>query len=322
MSDPILLYGQKSEFGEFSNFYLTRILLDGKEWPSSEHYYMAQKTSDESAQEAIRQASTPAEAKRMGREVNLHDDWDVLKYDVMHRVVYAKFDQNEHLRFVLLSTGDRPIHESCRDPWWGGGPQFPSGRDWLGKVLMTVRDELRNKYGDVPGGDDLADLVGSITDPVSDLLRFYEGSGTDGSGRTLADVQAFSDGQMEQVHDWVQWVFPLPEPSRAQPHTPVASESDLQAFRDRIDLREQVLLSLGRWSNFLSTTQAWRGPLDHNHLRITRIIRFLTLIDMPDAANDLFGYAKDKSNVGDQTLWYWGHARDKDPVWLYQSWRP
>lgn len=161
--DPILFYGQKSDFGAFSNFFPATIWLDGKEWPSTEHYYMAQKTADPVKQEAIRQAPTPGKAKRMGREVELVPNWDEIKYEIMRRAVYAKFDQNEHLRFVLLSTGDRAIHENCPDPWWGGGPHYPHGRDWLGKVLVEVRGELREKYGEVEDhSDDLRGLVSDL----------------------------------------------------------------------------------------------------------------------------------------------------------------
>ena len=55
----------------------------------------------------------------------------------------SKFWQNADIREVLLSTGDRAIHENCNDAWWGGGPNYPRGRDLLGKALMEVRAILR-----------------------------------------------------------------------------------------------------------------------------------------------------------------------------------
>lgn len=49
------------------------------------------------------------------------------------------------LHALLLSTGTRRIQEDCADPWWRGGPNFPAGRDWLGRNLMDVRGELRGR---------------------------------------------------------------------------------------------------------------------------------------------------------------------------------
>jgi ribA/ribD-fused uncharacterized protein len=143
-SDAVLFFGAKKYDGEFSNFHTAEFDLDGETWPSVEHYFMAQKNlEDEGYHKAIRKAKTPAAAKKLGRKVELRDGWDDIKYDIMFNAVRAKFEQNPGLRSKLLATGDRDIHENCRDPWWGGGPNFPEGRDWLGQILADVRDLLR-----------------------------------------------------------------------------------------------------------------------------------------------------------------------------------
>ena len=140
---PALFYGHKSgAFCSFSNFFPAPFKLDGKIWPTSEHYFMAQKTLDPIEKERIRKAKTPYEAKRMGRQVKLIQNWDTKKYNVMLKALYAKFTQNEHICKILLSTGNRPIHENCKDPWWGGGPSFPAGRDLLGKALIEIRSQI------------------------------------------------------------------------------------------------------------------------------------------------------------------------------------
>jgi len=148
-NDPVLFYGNNRPFGEFSNWYRgAGFELDGQWWPTSEHYFMAQKTTDKKHRERIRKASSPREAKELagrGGIITLRKGWDGMKFEAMYRACYAKFSQNDDLRELLLSTGDRPIHEDCRDPWWGGGPNFPSGKDLLGKVLRKVRDTLREE---------------------------------------------------------------------------------------------------------------------------------------------------------------------------------
>jgi len=141
-SEPVLFAGGGNDpFKPFSNFTRRPFTLDGEQWPTVEHYFQAQKNlEDDEFQRAIRDTNDPAVAKRLGRRVQLRDDWDDIKYDVMAQAVRAKFEQNSGLRDLLVSTGDRAIHEDRADPWWGGGPNYPDGRDWLGQILMELRD--------------------------------------------------------------------------------------------------------------------------------------------------------------------------------------
>lgn len=143
---PILFYGKSRPYFEFSNWYLAKFTLDDKEWPTSEHYFMAMKTTDEAHREQIRKAKTPKIAKDLAGSdgiITLRSGWDGMKFDVMCRACLAKFSQNSREREILLSTGDAPIHEDCNDLWWGGGPNYPDGKDLLGKVLVKVRTTLR-----------------------------------------------------------------------------------------------------------------------------------------------------------------------------------
>jgi hypothetical protein len=57
-------------------------------------------------------------------------------------------------------------------------------------------------------------------DAMSQLTEFYQGTGLDTEGRTLAQIWAFSDEAMEDDHDFIQWLFPLREPSRFNPDAP------------------------------------------------------------------------------------------------------
>jgi hypothetical protein len=61
---------------------------------------------------------------------------------------------------------------------------------------------------------------------MSRLLDFYRGVGADTEGRRLEDILAWPDDDLEEVHDFIQWLFPLPEPSRASPTpTPLFSRT-------------------------------------------------------------------------------------------------
>jgi ribA/ribD-fused uncharacterized protein len=141
----IEFYSTQGEYGEFSNFAAFPFRLDGKTWPTSEHYFQAQKFDDAAYREKIRTATSPMIAARLGRsrKVKIRRDWESAKLDVMRRAVRAKFEAHEELRTLLLSTGDKKIVEAAtRDDFWGCGADG-SGKNWLGRILMEIRDELR-----------------------------------------------------------------------------------------------------------------------------------------------------------------------------------
>ena len=142
----IYFYSTREEpYDVFSNFSAHGFTLDGKWWPTSEHYFQAQKFSDTPHEEEIRRARTPREAANGGRERArpLRADWDQVKDDVMRRVVLRKFTAHDDLRMLLLGTGERPIIENAPgDYYWGCGADG-SGRNMLGVILMETRSLLR-----------------------------------------------------------------------------------------------------------------------------------------------------------------------------------
>jgi ribA/ribD-fused uncharacterized protein len=145
MSDVIHFYRTNDEYGCFSNFGPYPIELDGKTWPTSEHYFQAQKFAGTEHAEAIRQANSPMVAARMGRSRAhpMRTDWEAVKDDVMRSAVRAKFTQHLELRETLLSTGNATIVEhTANDSYWGDGGDG-RGRNMLGQILMEIRDELR-----------------------------------------------------------------------------------------------------------------------------------------------------------------------------------
>ena len=58
------------------------------------------------------------------------------------------------------------------------------------------------------------------------LLRFYRLEGPDARGRTLPEIWAWDAARLEGVHDYIQWLFPLPEPSAFNPHAPILTHGD------------------------------------------------------------------------------------------------
>ena len=141
----INFYKVKEQFGCFSNFAAYPVELDGKVWPTSEHYFQAQKFAGTEFEEEIRRTGSPMIAARMGRDRSkpLRADWEWVKDEVMRRVVLAKFTQHAELRDTLLETGDALLVEHTRnDSYWGDGGDG-RGRNMLGRILSSVREELR-----------------------------------------------------------------------------------------------------------------------------------------------------------------------------------
>ncbi len=131
----------------FSNFSPDAIVVDGIIYPTSEHYFQSQKTTDSARRNTIRNASTPAEAAAMGRDKShpIRPDWDSVRDDVMLVALRAKFTQQSRCRDALLGTGDAYLEERTKnDSYWGTGSDLPngSGKNRLGILLMQVRSEL------------------------------------------------------------------------------------------------------------------------------------------------------------------------------------
>lgn len=145
MTDTINFYSVSDEYGEFSNFAAFPIKLDGLVWPTSEHYFQAQKFDDVTYREKIRKAKTPMIAAQLGRDrkMKLRRDWESVKVDIMFKAVAAKFSQYQELKNQLLETGDaRLVEHTDNDSYWGDGGNG-QGRNMLGQLLMKVRDNLQ-----------------------------------------------------------------------------------------------------------------------------------------------------------------------------------
>lgn len=141
----IYFYSVREEYGCFSNFSPHGFTLKGQWWPTSEHYFQAQKFPGTEHEQAVRQAKTPKQAAEMGRERSrpLRRDWERVKDQIMLEAVRQKFRAHADIRDILLGTGDEELVENAPgDYYWGCGADG-SGRNMLGKILMQVRAELR-----------------------------------------------------------------------------------------------------------------------------------------------------------------------------------
>ena len=119
------------------------IELGNVEYPSSEHAYQAAKTKDKKMRRKIACKATAWEAKRLGQQVKLREDWEERKVEIMYRILHAKFNQHDDLKEKLLATGDAELIEgnTWGDTFWGICDG--KGENKLGKLLMLLREEIR-----------------------------------------------------------------------------------------------------------------------------------------------------------------------------------
>lgn len=141
----INFYHQNNEYGCFSNFSDHLVYLKGSDWPTSEHYFQAQKFEGTKYESDVRKCKGPMAAANMGRDrsLPLRPDWESVKDNIMRVAVLAKFTQNKDCFTTLLSTADATLVEHTKnDNYWADGGDG-SGKNMLGIILMEVRDVLK-----------------------------------------------------------------------------------------------------------------------------------------------------------------------------------
>ena len=117
------------------------------------------------------------------------------------------------------------------------------------------------------------------------VLYFLEGAIPDGLGRTLSMIMAFDDQAIESTHDFIQWIFPLDEPSRSHPGAPVLDLFEIEEIRSSDLALESLMQSADWYFGFLQRHDHWIRQYDHNHLRISRAIKSLRLLVSDEVAD-------------------------------------
>ncbi len=127
-------YSKKFDFADPST---------GEWWMTSEHYYQAHKSPIETERSMIQCATSAAEAKRLSSTINIYDDWNDRKIDVMRNALKLKFCPGSEAAQLLEDTGWDYLVEYA--PWgdvfWGVGKDH-LGKNWLGRLLMERREQL------------------------------------------------------------------------------------------------------------------------------------------------------------------------------------
>jgi ribA/ribD-fused uncharacterized protein len=149
-NEPACRAEDENQYEFMSNFYNAPVIYEGLTYRNNEAAFQAQKLANKEERKRFC-AYSPSKAKLEGRNCNLRPDWEDVKYQVMYDVVKAKFSQNVELKKQLLATGMEELIEGnwWHDNCWGDCScercKDIKGQNNLGKILMKVREELRNE---------------------------------------------------------------------------------------------------------------------------------------------------------------------------------
>ena len=135
------------------------------------------------------------------------------------------------------------------------------------------------------------------------LTRFF-GGGADDEGRTFDEIVGLDDARLEMVHDYIQWLFPLPERSGANPWAPVLDAETIATIRRDAAMQGRLRAGFLRMlafygfagedgrvvegPRFAAAARNWLRAGNHNHLRLTRMLRSLRVLGLEQEAAALW----------------------------------
>jgi len=167
------------------------------------------------------------------------------------------------------------------------------------------------------------------------IVSFYRGEQPDNEGRMIDQIWNWNPCRLESVHDYIQWLFPLQQPSQFNSHAPTLSAADIQAFQESDGLKGRLKRSLfimldfyglqcqengmeiliKPGENFGDRQINWLHSGNHNHLRLTRILTSLNLLGMKHYAKALLQCLTQlrqqyPEKISDRTYQFWQQAID------------
>ena len=150
------------------------------------------------------------------------------------------------------------------------------------------------------------------------LITFLKDQEPDFNVRFLSDIWNFRDIDIERNHDFVQILFPLEIRSNNTSHHYYIDSPELLSALINDDLVKENIIKSSKWFlKFLSRNEHWKKSQDHNHLRITRIIKCIRLIVSDEEADnfydDVLELLGNNNLINKRTLEFWSEA------WVYNG---
>ena len=146
-----------------------------------------------------------------------------------------------------------------------------------------------------------------------DLIAFLRNEEVDFKNRTLSDIWAYDDSQIEANHDYIQLLFPLNKPSRYSFHgVYLSDDTQIAEIRSSKIIQANIRISAHWFLMFLKRVQHWRVGYNHNQLRITRVIECLRLLVSDCEADkfyqDVLSILGPDIKINEHTFKFWREA--------------
>src|SRR5262245_4888856 len=159
------------------------------------------------------------------------------------------------------------------------------------------------------------------------LVAFYLGEFPDIEGRMIETIWAWDYQRLEYTHNYIQWLFPMKQRSQFNPRAPILDDETIERFKRHPQLKAHLLQSfkvmlkfyglqcsreedseveITKSGEYLERKQNWLNPVNHNYLRITRILTSLSLLGLSNYAQALFKcldqiYQEESRQIGRET---------------------
>ncbi len=174
MTDDLVLFFR--EGSPFSNFHPAKFVINGHSFTCTEQFYHSKKADhfgDKQSRRQILRTSNPKTHYAIGHNVKGYNQRQWQKgpaWEIMLEANLAKYSQNPHLLKALLDTDKRQMAEgSATDFTWGIGIDINDphafdtenweGKNWMGKILMEVRERLKDHVSSVDEINQVNNLI-------------------------------------------------------------------------------------------------------------------------------------------------------------------
>jgi hypothetical protein len=172
--------------------------------------------------------------------------------------------------------------------------------------------------------------------PSNSIILFYEGQLPNAAWK-IEDIWNFNDDELEGYHTYIQWLFPLTEPSAINFAAPILDDDVISRFRESPDLQKRLMISfklmlkfygfeidesnqtihIVKSSDYEVKKNNWISYKNHNYLRITRILTCLRLLGLENYSQALFKcleqvYSEESYEIGEITFDYWKRSQIPD----------
>ena len=156
----------RSEHAPLSNLYPTNVPIGKHNYLSSEQAFRHIRATENKAPNVaarILWSRDPYDMMEADKDLTLTDSWKQKEDFVLFKCMFRKFEANQELRELILSTGDLELAEATQNPKWATGASINStkmkthtwtGENRQGKHSMKIRGYFKLNMEEYEGNMD------------------------------------------------------------------------------------------------------------------------------------------------------------------------